>query len=85
MLGSFMHASNLQNLPNLQHSDVLEKLKMQVGLMDSEFAMNSLNPSNGAFTLPQGAAANLTNAAAQQNGFTFLPPNAPHTKDGKFQ
>lgn len=98
MLGNFMGVPNLQNIQNLQHSDVLEKLKMQVGLMDPDFSLHSLRnlstPPNTSFTLPQSGVGgtgsaiqpqNLTSIqATQQNSFSFTPPNAPHTKDGNF-
>lgn len=84
-LSMFMQVPNLQNLHHLQnlpHTDVLEKLKMQVGLMDPEFSLSSLaSTSNGAFSIPQNTSAALI---SPQNGFPFIPPNAPHTKDGKF-
>lgn len=91
-----MGVPNLQNLPNLQHSDVLEKLKMQVGLMDPEFAIHSLRnlstPPNTSFTMPSSGdqtsaasnqAHNLSTVQSSQKGFSFTPPNAPNTKDGK--
>lgn len=96
MLGNFMGVPNLQNMQ--QHNDVLEKLKMQVGLMDPEFSLQTLRnlstPPNTAFTLPQSSSHNnnATSSQAQnlsaaptmsQNSFSFTPPTAPHTKDGK--
>lgn len=80
-------------VPNLQQSDVLEKLKMQVGLMDPEFSLHSLRglhtPHNTSFTIPQNGNANtnqgqsLATTASQPNSFSFTPPNAPHnSKDG---
>lgn len=97
MLSNFMGVPNLQNLPNLQHSDVLEKLKMQVGLMDPEFAIHQLRnlntPPNSTFNMPSGNDAASTTAAnqphnlsalqtSQQKSFPFTTPNAPNTKDG---
>lgn len=94
-----MGVPNLQNLPNLQHSDVLEKLKMQVGLMDPEFAMHSLRnlntPSNSSFNMATGNDTASTTAAnqphnlaalqsTQQKGFPFTTPTAPNTKDGNY-
>lgn len=63
MLGNFMGVPGLQSLPNLQHGDVLEKLKMQVrdmkvGLMDPDFPVHTSfgstlpTPANTSFTLP---------------------------------
>lgn len=95
-----MGVPNLQNLPNLQHSDVLEKLKMQVGMMDPEFAINSLRnlntPPNSSFTMPTGHDTASTTPAnqphnlsalqsSQQKGFSFTTPNAPNTKDGNYE
>lgn len=90
-----MGVSNLQNLPNLQHSDVLEKLKMQVGLIDPEFAIHSLTnlrtPSNGGFNIPQssdtttGASNQPHNLSGiQQKSFSFTTPNPPNTKEGNY-
>ncbi|KAM7342438.1 retained isoform 2-T3 [Cochliomyia hominivorax] len=76
-LGSFMGIGGLHGIPNLQHNDVLEKLKMQVrdmkvGLMDQEYAAahaaafgsNVLpTPINTAFTLPPTTMASFTHAA----------------------
>lgn len=77
-----MHVPNLQSLQNLPHTDVLEKLKLQVGMMDPDFQLSSLaSTSNGTFSIPPNTAAALS-SVAQQNGFPFIPPNAPHTKDG---
>lgn len=86
---------NVQHLQNLQHGDVLEKLKMQVrdinvGILEKEFPMhlpfgNSLpTPPNTAFTLPQLNNSQPQNLTANTNGFPFTPPNAPCIKDGKF-
>lgn len=95
-----MGVPNLQNLPNLQHSDVLEKLKMQVGMMDPEFAIHSLRnlntPPNSSFAMPQGNDGTSTTStnqpphnlsalqSSQQKGFPFTTPNAPNTKDGNY-
>ncbi|XP_030386561.1 protein dead ringer isoform X2 [Scaptodrosophila lebanonensis] len=67
-LGSFMSIGGLHSIPNLQHSDVLEKLKMQVrdmkvGLMDyaaaahaAAFGANMLPTTiNSAFPLPHNS------------------------------
>lgn len=88
-----MGVSNLQNLPP---GDVLEKLKMQVGLIDPEFAMNSLRNLNPSANSPYGmqhgneppstqhaASLQVTAASAQQPGFQFTTPNAPNTKEGE--
>ncbi|XP_031618009.1 protein dead ringer isoform X2 [Contarinia nasturtii] len=97
MLSNFMGVPNLQNLQNLPHSDVLEKLKMQVGLMDPEFAMQSLRnlntPPNSSFTMPQGTDATSTTSANQphnlsalqtsQKNFSFTTPNAPNAPNTK--
>lgn len=86
------------NLQNLQHNDVLEKLKMQVGLIDPEFAINSLRnlstPPNSSFTINHGGdAASISSnqphnlsalQSSQQKNFPFTTPNAPNTKDGNF-
>lgn len=77
-----MFMPNLQSLQNLQHTDVLEKLKLQVGLMDPDFPLHSLAQQNLPFSLPQGAAMSNT---SQTNGFPFMTPNAPNSKDGKFR
>lgn len=78
------------NLQNLQHSDVLEKLKMQVGLMDPEFAMHSLRnlntPPNGGFSLSQsgvsggggGGGGSGTGTSDTSTG----PSNQPHNLSG---
>lgn len=97
MLSNFMGVPNIQNLSNLPHNDVLEKLKMQVGLMDPEFAiLRNLNtPPNSSFTMPQGNDATSTTSASQphnlstlqssqQKNFSFTTPNAPNTKDGNY-
>lgn len=78
-----------QGLQNLQHGDVLEKLKMQVrdmkcGLMDPEFQMHagygSLTTSNAG--AGYGAGQNLTQNAAN-GGYPFQSPSQGNTKDGK--
>lgn len=94
-----MGVPNLQNLQNLPHSDVLEKLKLQVGLMDPEFAMQSLRNLNVApnspFTMPQvnndatssastSQPHNLSAMQSSQKNFSFTTPNAPNTKDGNY-
>lgn len=48
--------------------------------MDPDFPLHSLTPPNTSFTIPQSGSSNLANTT-QQNGFPFIPPNAP--KDGK--
>ncbi|XP_033149014.1 protein dead ringer isoform X2 [Drosophila busckii] len=76
-LGSFMGISGLHSIPNLQHSDVLEKLKMQVrdmkvGLMDyaaaahaAAFGANMLPTTiNSAFPLPHNTVAAAAAAAS---------------------
>lgn len=93
-----MGVPNIQNLSNLPHNDVLEKLKMQVGLMDPDFAiLRNLNtPPNSSFTMPQGNDATSTTSASQphnlstlqssqQKNFSFTTPNAPNTKDGNYR
>lgn len=65
-----MFMPSLQNLQSLQQSDVLEKLKMQVGLMDTDFSLHALAQQNSAFS--------------SQNGFPFMTPSVPNTKEGKF-
>lgn len=70
-----MFMPNLQNLQSLQqHSDVLEKLKMQVGLMDPDFPLHSLAQQNSSFSLSQSGS---------QNGFPFMTPSVPNSKEGK--
>lgn len=70
--------SNFMGVPNLQHSDMLEKLKMQVGLMDPEFAMHSLRnlstPPNSSFNMatPGNDAASATSAANQPHNLSTL-------------
>lgn len=78
-----------QGLQNLQHGDVLEKLKMQVrdmkvGLMDPEFQIHagyggSLQPGGG---VGYGSGQNLSTSGA--NGYPFQSPNQGNTKDGKY-
>ncbi|XP_017040692.1 protein dead ringer isoform X2 [Drosophila ficusphila] len=56
-LGSFMGIGSLHSIPNLQHSDVLEKLKMQVrdmkvGLMEQDYAAAAHAAAFGANMLP---------------------------------
>ncbi|XP_016947564.1 protein dead ringer isoform X2 [Drosophila biarmipes] len=56
-LGSFMGIGGLHSIPNLQHSDVLEKLKMQVrdmkvGLMEQDYAAAAHAAAFGANMLP---------------------------------
>lgn len=41
MLGNFIGVSNLQNLQNIQHNDVLEKLKLQVRDMKVGFMVSA--------------------------------------------
>lgn len=93
-----MGVPNLQNMQ--QHNDVLEKLKMQVGLMDPEFSLQTLRnlstPPNTSFTLPQSSSVSSNGTSGQvaqnlsaaptmsQNSFSFTPPSAPHTKDGNY-
>lgn len=78
MLSNFMGVPNLQNLPNLQHSDVLEKLKMQVGLMDPEFAIQSLRnlstPPNSSFNMAASGndAVSATSAVNQPHNLSAL-------------
>lgn len=92
MFSNLMGVSNLQNLPP---GDVLEKLKMQVGLIDPEFAMSSLrnlNASNSSYGMQHANepvsnqhASSLqvsSSATAQPSGFQFTTPNAPNTKEG---
>lgn len=76
---------------NLQHGDVLEKLKMQVrdmkvGLMDAEFQMHA-----GGYggTLPGGGASfgagqNLQTGAAN-GSYPFQSPSQGNTKDGEYK
>ncbi|XP_055323578.1 protein dead ringer isoform X3 [Sitodiplosis mosellana] len=98
MLSNFMGVPNIQNLSNLPHNDVLEKLKMQVGLMDPDFAiLRNLNtPPNSSFNMPPGNDATSTTLASQphnlstlqssqQKNFSFTTPNAPNTKDGNLE
>lgn len=94
MFSNLMGVSNLQNLPP---GDVLEKLKMQVGLIDPEFAMSSLRNLNASTNSPYGMqhgneppsnqhALSLqvsSSATAQPSGFQFTTPNTPNTKEGE--
>lgn len=73
-----------QGLQNLQHGDVLEKLKMQVrdmkvGLMDSDFQIHA--GYGGSIQSGYGAGQNLSQSAA--NGYPFQSPSQGNTKDGK--
>lgn len=87
MLGNFM---GMQGLPNLQHNDVLEKLKMQVrDMKDPEYPLHS--PFGGSIATPPNTAFNIAQSSNQpQNlsqsngsgGFPFTPPNAPKNQDG---
>lgn len=80
-----MSAQHLQNLP---HSDVLEKLKMQVrdmkvGLMDPDFSSLHAAAANYGVSMQNAAnfaAQNLTHN--NPNGFSFQSPNSGN-KDGK--
>ncbi|XP_023036780.1 protein dead ringer isoform X1 [Drosophila willistoni] len=82
-LGNFMGIGGLHSIPNLQHSDVLEKLKMQVrdmkvGLMEQDYAAAAHAAAFGAnmlpttissaFPLPHNSVAAVAAAAA-----TFAP------------
>ncbi|XP_037948405.1 protein dead ringer-like isoform X2 [Teleopsis dalmanni] len=75
-LGNFMGIGGLHGIPNLQHNDVLEKLKMQVrdmkvGLMEQDYAAHAAafganvlpTPINTAFTLPPTTIASFGHAA----------------------
>lgn len=81
-----MSAQHLQNLP---HSDVLEKLKMQVrdmkvGLMDPDFS--SLHAAAANYGVSMQNAANFAQSMthnANPNGFTFQSPNSGN-KDGEY-
>lgn len=70
--------SNFMGVPNLQHTDMLEKLKMQVGLIDPEFAMNSLRnlstPPNSSFNMAASGndAASATSATNQPHNLSTL-------------
>lgn len=77
-----MSAQHLQNLP---HSDVLEKLKMQVrdmkvGLMDPDFS--SLHAAAAANYGAMNAANFAQNMTHNANGFAFQSPTSGN-KDGK--
>ncbi|XP_034479189.1 protein dead ringer isoform X2 [Drosophila innubila] len=84
-LGSFMGISGLHSIPNLQHSDVLEKLKMQVrdmkvGLMEQDYAAAAHAAAFGANMLPTTISSafplphNSVAAAAAAASFAPLPP-----------
>ncbi|XP_002018229.2 protein dead ringer isoform X2 [Drosophila persimilis] len=88
-LGSFMGIGGLHSIPNLQHSDVLEKLKMQVrdmkvGLMEQDYAAAAHAAAFGAnmlpttispgFTLPHNSVAAA--AAAASFGHVASAPTA---------
>ncbi|XP_022225477.2 protein dead ringer isoform X2 [Drosophila obscura] len=88
-LGSFMGIGGLHSIPNLQHSDVLEKLKMQVrdmkvGLMEQDYAAAAHAAAFGAnmlpttissgFTLPHNSVAAA--AAAASFGHVATAPTA---------
>ncbi|KAH8275180.1 hypothetical protein KR026_001472 [Drosophila bipectinata] len=76
-LGSFMGIGSLHSIPNLQHSDVLEKLKMQVrdmkvGLMEQDYAAHAaafganMLPTtiSSGFPLPHNSVAAAAAAAS---------------------
>ncbi|BFG06252.1 protein dead ringer [Drosophila madeirensis] len=88
-LGSFMGIGGLHSIPSLQHSDVLEKLKMQVrdmkvGLMEQDYAAAAHAAAFGAnmlpttissgFTLPHNSVAAA--AAAASFGHVATAPTA---------
>ncbi|KAL7736542.1 hypothetical protein ACLKA6_015190 [Drosophila palustris] len=85
-LGSFMGISGLHSIPNLQHSDVLEKLKMQVrdmkvGLMEQDYAAAAHAAAFGANMLPTTISSafpplphNSVAAAAAAASFGPVPP-----------
>lgn len=85
----------VQNLQNFQHSDVLEKIKMQVrdmkvGFMNTDFS--ALHPS---FTSTLQSSLGFTPAQAlpippsqsnnndSPNGFPFTSPTPAANKDGE--
>lgn len=74
-----MNVPGLQNIPNLQHSDVLEKLKMQVGLMDPDFPLHSFRnlgtPPNTSFTVPQSGGSNSTIGGVGSSNGGIQPQN----------
>lgn len=89
-----MGVQNLQNFQ--QHSDVLEKIKMQVrdmkvGFMNSDFS--ALHPSFTSTlqsSLGFNPAQSLQNPAVQSsndspNGFPFTSPTPAANKDGKLK
>ncbi|XP_068143787.1 protein dead ringer isoform X3 [Drosophila tropicalis] len=73
-LGNFMGIGGLHSIPNLQHSDVLEKLKMQeqdyaAAAHAAAFGANMLPTTiSSAFPLPHNSVAAVAAAAA-----TFAP------------
>lgn len=80
-------------IQNLQHGDVLEKLKMQVrdmkvGLIDQDFPLNTFGGSmqsinnNNSYSQAQ----NLSQSQSQtSNGvYPFTSPTAPISKDGEY-
>lgn len=78
-----------QGLQNLQHTDVLEKLKMQVrdmkvNLMDPDnFAALHQYSGSMASYAAAASAAGAQNLSVTANGFSFQSPNPTNTKDGK--
>jgi hypothetical protein len=86
----------VQNLQNFQHSDVLEKIKMQVrdmkvGFMNTDFS--ALHPSftstlqsslgfNPAQAHPNASSQSSTNNDSP-NGFPFTSPTPAANKDGE--
>jgi hypothetical protein len=88
VLSSSLSALGVHNLQNLQHGDVLERLKMQVrdmkvGLMDQEFAMHPTFGGTMQAHSPYSGAQNLSSQSTTPNGYPFTPPNAPNHKDGE--
>jgi hypothetical protein len=83
----------VQNLQNFQHSDVLEKIKMQVRDMKVGFMNNDFSALHPSFTstlqnsLNFSAAQNLQNSSSQNhessNGFPFSSTTPTVNKDGK--
>jgi hypothetical protein len=83
----------VQNLQNFQHSDVLEKIKMQVRDMKVGFMNNDFSALHPSFTstlqnsLNFSAAQNLQNSTSQNhessNGFPFSSTTPTANKDGK--
>lgn len=93
---SNLNALNMgvQNLQNFQHSDVLEKIKMQVRDMKVGFGLNTdfsaLHPSFTSTlqsSLGFNAAQNHQNLSQSQsdaaNGFPFAASTPAANKDGK--